>query len=409
MHDVARLGAVVAAVGAVACNGDDASTWTWNGPDASMDASVDAPPPDSDTDAADAPAESPPTTDADAPETDPGSWVTVAEPADGTTVPNPVLFRVDAHGVDEVELFADQTWSLGAAWDPSQRDTLLVRFSGTGVPRPIRLVGRSGGSDVAQDDITITVEPDSCEDRFFVTQFDTRNEDATGTIDLIGLREEALAALKSAVGDMQACGAGVTLGGMMSLLLYEGGFRLAAYNTRCEENSYNPTPTDCDADPEALYSYQFGLGAIHTSNFHPCKGGSYTQAMRQAFLDEAASAGFDVDASLMTASLESRFQQVCPGSESSVVDYYLLGAHDVFGIPRDGTGNYLEGFGAFPLFSPGVSIRLSFRELLNGCASIGDDGDAIAVFGGGDTSYTNPSKQAEILSYFNDWAAANCP
>ena len=245
---------------------------------------------------------------ADTTEAATGPRVVFVEPLDGATLPNPILFRIEAHDVDEVELFADETWSLGPAWDPTTRDTLLYRFSGTGASRPIRLAGRSGGVEVARDDITITIEPDSCEDRFFVEEFDARNVDPTGTVDLTSLREEALAAIKVAVSEMQACGAGVTLGGMMSLLLYEGGLRIAAYNTRCEENSYNPAPADCDVDPEALYSYQFGLGAIHTSNFHPCKGGSYTQGMRQAFLDEAASAGFATGASLVTPALESRFQ-----------------------------------------------------------------------------------------------------
>lgn len=398
-HDCIAALAVILGTG---CGADETSTWRWSAPGDAATSDVEG----DTTSPRDGAIES---GDSGGLDTTTEPRVAFAEPDHGATIPNPVLFRVEASGVEEVEIFADGTWSLGPAWDPSVKDSLLYRFSGTGTARPIRLVGRIAGEQVAQEDITITIEPDACEDLFFVAQFDAHNEDSSGAIDLMALREGALEAIRSAVADMQACGAGVTLGGMMSLLLYEGGLRVAAFNTRCEENSYNPTGTDCDTDPEALYSYQFGLGAIHTSNFHPCKGGAYTQGMRQAFIDEAAAAGYDTSASLMTGVLESRFQQVCPGSESSAVDFFLLGAHDVFGIPRDGSGNHLDGYGSFPLFEPRVSIRLSFRELLGSCGSIVNDRDAIEIFGGNDSSYGDPAKQDDILALYESWAAANCP
>lgn len=337
-----------------------------------------------------------------------GPHVAFTSPVDGATVPNPVVFRIEASEVESVEIFADETYSLGAAWDPTQRDTLIYRFAGTGVPRSVHVTGRVGGLDVARDDLVFTVAPDSCEDRFFVTEFDAHNEDPGDSVDLTTIREEALAALKQEVQTLQACGAGVTLGAMMSLLLYEGGLRVCAFNTRCEENSYNPTATDCDADPEALYSYQFGLGAIHTSNFHPCKGGSYTLGMRQAFLEHAASAGFDTSGSLMDAAMTARFHQVCPSATPNAVDYYLLGAHAEFGIPRDGYGNYFDAYGQFPMFSPVVSLRLTFRMLSGACTSIQDDRDAITIYGGGDATYGQADKQNTILSLYEDFAAANC-
>jgi hypothetical protein len=334
--------------------------------------------------------------------------VSFTAPEDGAVVANPVLFEIAAVNVDEVEIFADETYSLGPAWDPAGRTTLLYRFSGTGFARSLHVTGRVAGEDAARDDLVITVEPDSCEDRFFVTEFDARNEDPTGLLDMTAIREDSLAAVKEAVAELQACGAGVTLGGMMSLLLYEGGFRVAAYNTRCEENSYNPMPSGCDADPEALYSYQFGLGAIHTSNFHPCKGGSYTQGMRASFIEACLAAGFAAGDDLVTPDTAARFHEVCPDDTPSAVDYYLLGAHDVFHIPRDDAGNFLEAFGVFPLFTPRVSIALTLGELASSCGSIDDDRDAIRIFGGGDSSYADPAKQNLILSYYENFAAENC-
>ena len=161
--------------------------------------------------------------------------------------------------------------------------------------------------------------------------------------------------------------------------------------------------------PEALYSYQLGLGTIHTSNFHPCKGGSYTQKMRQRFLTEAAAAGFPTGPSLLTATIKQRFQQVCPGATPSAVDYYLLGVHDIFGVPKDAAGNHLAGFGLFPLFTPRVSVGLAFAELASGCASITSDRTAITIYGGGDSSYATTAKQDQILSYYQQFKSASCP
>jgi hypothetical protein len=335
--------------------------------------------------------------------------VSFLEPGPGAMVENPVTFRIGARHVDEVEVFADDSYSLGAAWDPAVRDDLRYRFAQTGAPRQLHVVGRVAGVEVARADLSLTVAPDSCEERFFVHEFDKRNTDPTGTIDLFSLREESLAAIEHEVETLQACGAGLTLGNMMSLLLYEGGFRVAAFNTRCSENSYNRTTSNCDVVAEALYSYQFGIGGIHTSNFHPCKGGAYTQGMRQRFLAAAMEAGFPVDASLVTPALATRFATVCPTKTPTAVDYYLLGAHDVFAIPKNTSGNDLAAHATFPLFSPKASVSLTFGELAGACSTITNDRDAIRRFGGGDTSYGQTAKQDEIMSYYKNYKAANCP
>jgi len=345
--------------------------------------------------------------DTELPDSASAPTVAFISPADGATVSNPVLFKVAATRVEQVRILADQTYGLGPAWDPTNKSTLLYRFSGTGFARALKVEGLVAGQVVASAQLTITVKPDPCEDLFFVKKFDANNQDPT--LDLVQIREDSLATLRKAVADLQSCGAKVTLGGLLSLLYFEGLFRVAAFNTRCEENSYHKTASGCDTVAEALYSYQFGLGAMHTSNFHPCKGGSYTQKMRQSFLAEAAAAGFSTSSSLVTSQIAARFQQVCPGSTPSAVDYYLLGAHDSFGIPKDTAGNHLAAYGKFPLFTPAVSVGLAFAALKTSCASIVSDRKAIAVYGGGDSSYGGTAKQDQILAYYQSFKASSCP
>lgn len=323
--------------------------------------------------------------------------VSFASPQNGDTLPNPVSFQITAKNVDEVEVFVDETQSLGPAWNPSTNHTLRYRFTKTGTPRPFHVKGRVAGKEVVRADLTVTIEPDSCEDRFFLAQFAKHNTAPAGT-SLFEPREDALAAVKAYVQKLNACGAKVTLGNVMALLLYEGALRVGAYNTLCEENSYNKTATNCDADPEALYSYQFGLGAIHTSNFHPCKGGAWTQKMRSMLLSQMSQAGFSTASSLLTADQKSRFAQVCPSTTPSAVDHYLLGAHAAYGVPKDATGNHLAGYGKFPLFDPAISIALSLYPIEASCAKITDDRAAIAAWGGGDSSYATPAKQDQIMA-----------
>jgi hypothetical protein len=129
--------------------------------------------------------------------------------------------------------------------------------------------------------------------------------------------------------------------------------------------------------------------------------------MRAQVLEKAAAAGFDT-APAIPAALAQRFATVCPTKTPTAVDYYLLGAHDPFGIPKNTAGNYLAGYGTFPLFSPKMSIALTFRELTGACATIANDRDAIRIFGGADASYAQMAKQDQITSYYRNFAAANC-
>jgi len=189
--------------------------------------------------------------------------------------------------------------------------------------------------------------------------------------------------------------------------VYESGLRIAHYNTRCSENSYN-REVDCYQHPEARYSYQFGIGAIHTSNFHPCKDIAFTGRMRQRFLEALGDNGFATDAGVVTADVLEEFHEICPDSTPSAVDYYILTAHRTFDIPQDGSGNYLEGYGRFPFFAPRVSISLTFGELLARASSIDSDRKAIQIFGGGDSAYSTTARQNEVLSYFENFRRDNC-
>ena len=104
----------------------------------------------------------------------------------------------------------------------------------------------------------------------------------------------------------------------------------------------------------------------------------------------------------------AQFSEVCPAGTPEVIDLYLLGAHDLFNVPRDDTGNFLDGQHGFPLFSPRVSIDLTFQALTSQCKKIDSDRKAIAVWGGDDASYANPAFQDKILALYTSFAAKNC-
>jgi hypothetical protein len=207
---------------------------------------------------------------------------------------------------------------------------------------------------------------------------------------------------------LHACGAQITLGGMLSLMIYEGGgAKVAFYNDRCVENSYDST-SDCYTNPKARYSYQYGLAPVHTSNFHPCADVAYTSKMRTKLATAITAAGFSATAGDI-ASVDSQVKQFCPSKAAELVDYFIIATHDVFGVPTDSTGNDLPHAATFPFFTPRVVVDLFFGEISGSCASLTSDEDAIAIFGGGDASYSTPSKQATILKLWRDYQAASCP
>src|SRR4051794_4369213 len=123
--------------------------------------------------------------------------------------------------------------------------------------------------------------------------------------------KDAFEAIRSSVADLQNKGKAVSLGGMLSLVIFEGGAKLAFYNTLDAENSFRGR---CGAIaplwkcPLARYSYQFGLVPVHTSNFRPCKAGA--QPYRALFDQLAANAGFVPTDSELSA-IQEDFASAC--------------------------------------------------------------------------------------------------
>jgi len=85
------------------------------------------------------------------------SWVSIVEPADGDEVENPVLFRIEAANVAQVQMDADG-WPLSDPWDPAHYGEFSYVFSGTGYERVVTLVGLDEYGDVVASD-TIRITP----------------------------------------------------------------------------------------------------------------------------------------------------------------------------------------------------------------------------------------------------------
>jgi hypothetical protein len=130
--------------------------------------------------------------------------------------------------------------------------------------------------------------------------------------------------------------------------------------------------------------------------------------MRARLAAAMSAAGFAPSADDI-ASVAGELASFCPGAEPTVVDYYILSAHDVFGVPIDAVGNDLANAGVYPFFTPRVMIDLFYDTFEPSCAALDDDETAVAVFGGADPSYDDPAKQAQILGLWHDWQARHCP
>jgi hypothetical protein len=260
------------------------------------------------------------------------------------------------------------------------------------------------GGDAAPSDAMASYPPPAvaCEYAFFREYFDKDNGAAYGA-----LRDATFQYIVDQVSALQSCGARITLGGVLSLMIYEGGgAKVAFFNDRCAENAYDKSTT-CWNDPKARYSYQYGLAPVHTSNFHPCADVAYTSKMRARLGKAIADAGFAPSPDAVKA-VTADLQSFCPGVTPTAVDYYILTSHSAFGVPRDGTGNDLANAGKYPFFTPRVVIDLFFAEIGGNCSALTSDEAAISVFGGTDTSYRTASKQAAILSLYQGFAAASC-
>ena len=265
--------------------------------------------------------------------------------------------------------------------------------------------GGMAGSDDASTTVDAPPYPPAleCEHAFFAKYFDRDNG-----MGLEALRDESFTYIASQVDTLHACGAQITLGGMLSLMIYEGGgAKVAFFNDRCAENSYDSSST-CYTNPKARYSYQYGLAPVHTSNFHPCADVAYTSKMRTRLANAITAAGFSATAAEI-ASVDSQVKTFCPSKAAEMVDYFILTTHSKFMVPTNTTGNDLKNAGVYPFFTPRVVIDLFFALISGSCPNLDSDETAIGVFGGGDATYRTATKQATILKLWRDFKAANCP
>ncbi len=267
--------------------------------------------------------------------------------------------------------------------------------------------GDVGPSDATADAAGVPYPPgERCEFAFFQKYFDRDNGAAYAS-----LRDTTFAYIDDRVKSLQACGAKISLAGMLSLMIFEGGgAKVAFFNDRCAENSYDTAAT-CWTDPLARYSYQYGLAPVHTSNFHPCADVTYTSMMRARLAMAIANAGY-APSSAAIAGVTADLHSFCPSSTPTVVDYYILTAHSAFGVPKSSTGNDLANVGKFPFFEPRVVIDMFFAALSGSCTALTSDNAAIGVFGGADKTYATAAKQAQILALYGDFQTQNpslCP
>lgn len=85
-------------------------------------------------------------------------WVMITSPTDGSVISNPVNFNLAASSdIDEIEVFAED-WSLGTT---APGEILSYQFTGVGFVRYIKAVGYDDGIEVAEHNITITVDEGS--------------------------------------------------------------------------------------------------------------------------------------------------------------------------------------------------------------------------------------------------------
>ena len=182
--------------------------------------------------------------------------------------------------------------------------------------------------------------------------------------------EQTFSAIKTSVDRLRQLTPGVTLGGMLSLVIYESGARLAFFNTLDSQNYFKRKLNrrrPFSEQPPALYSYQFGIVPVHTSLFRPCIPG--TQEMRRRFDTLAREAGFNLS-DREIGSIATEFEVVCrtvrgrkapdaPGA----VDYYILNAHGLFGVPPNKVGRDLAHLATFPFYSARVTTSLFFSEI----------------------------------------------
>lgn len=258
-------------------------------------------------------------------------------------------------------------------------------------------VNADASTDAAASDVRVE---GSCEAVFWRTTVVRNNAGLAGAP---ALADRSFRYIRDHVEALNARGAHITVGGVLALLVFEGGGRVAFYNDRCKENSYVRAP-GCWSTPKARYSYQYGLGAIHTSLFHPCKAGP---AMRRQMNKSLRAHGFAPTATDID-SIAPALRSICAKAVPDAVDYYILAAHDRFGIPHDSADNLLTAVGRFPFFSPELSIDLFFAEVGSDPTRLSSDRAMIVVYGGKDARYSKQAYQSSVLGTYTNYRDAKC-
>lgn len=229
---------------------------------------------------------------------------------------------------------------------------------------------------------------------------------------------QAFDAIAESVKEIQRTSPNVSLGAMLSLALFEGGARMGFFNTRDDENSFNPArkvpgvPTldpniPFSQQPLARYSYQFGIVPIHTSIFRPCLAA--TQHNRMLFDTIAKQEGFAPTREQL-AGIKGWFDEVCHKARRPVpdqpraVDFYVLNAHTLFGVPANRAGGETDHLADFPFYSPRLTTPFFFAAIRGSAKQDTTNRVAICSWGGSDKSYCREAKQNQILAAWDKFA-----
>ncbi len=237
-----------------------------------------------------------------------------------------------------------------------------------------------------------------------------------GLADAAGVADRSFRDIRDHVAKLNARGAHITVEGVLALLVFETEARVTYYNDRCEQNSFFKKAR-CWSIPKARYSYQYGLGAIHTSLFNPCNPNPATRRRMNDLLREHrfVPTAADIDSVRpelrRVCAISACTRGVCAKTEPDAVDYYILKAHEKFEIPPNSESekkNVPPTAAPFPFFSPEISIDLFFTEIGSKPQQLPDDRAMIVAFGSGDAYYRNKKHQSAMLGKYTSYSKANC-
>jgi len=84
-------------------------------------------------------------------------WVRITAPKNNARVTNPVTFKIAAHKVAMVQLWAEKSFALTQKWDPRSKRSVTHHFTYTNTRRTVTLKGYGvGGKELARDRVSFT-------------------------------------------------------------------------------------------------------------------------------------------------------------------------------------------------------------------------------------------------------------